>query len=145
MKRCFLGIIAVLILGACNSDDNGSQAFNRNDIIGKWYLKGGTTNEGAYENYNHECTTSKDYQEFLANGILDCVGYGSNCEVNDTDSSNWELKGNILTISNLNMDPMIYSYDYTVEQLTSNELRIKITENTPEGTETNVLYLTRNQ
>lgn len=145
MKKYFFGLIALFILGACNSDDNGSQAITKNNLYGKWYLKGGTTNGGAFENYEHECTTSKDYQEFFADGTLDFVGYGSNCEVNDTDSSNWALNGNILTISNTNFDPRVYSYNYIVENITAEELRLKITENTPEGIETNVIYLTRIQ
>ena len=145
MKKYFFGVIALFILGACNSDDNGSQAITKNNLIGKWYLKGGTTNGGAFENYEHECGTLKDYQEFFADGTLDFVGYGSNCEVNDTDSSNWDLNGNVLTISNLDQDPMTFSYDFIVESITAEELRLKITENTPEGIETNVIYMTRNQ
>lgn len=144
MKKYIFAIIGLVILGACSSDDNGSQSINANNLLGKWYLKGGTTNGGAFENYNHECTTSKDYQEFFANGNLDFIGYGSNCEVNDTDSSQWELNGNILTVSSPEFDPMIYSHEYIVESITSEELRLKITEETPDGTETRVIYLTRN-
>lgn len=144
MKRYFLGVILVMLLGACSSDDNGSQAINPSDLVGKWFLKGGTTNGGVFQNYNHECATSKDYQELFANGNLNFIGHGSNCEVNDTESSVWELNGNILTVSNPEFDPMIYSYDYIVESITSEELRLKETVETPDGTETHVLYMTRN-
>lgn len=144
MKKYFLGIVALVILGACNSDDNNPQTINPNNLIGKWFLKGGTTNGGAFENYNHKCATSRDYQEFFANGNLDFVGYGSNCETNDTASSVWKLNGNILTVSNSEFDPMIYSYTYIIENITSEELRLKITEEIPDGIETNIIYLTRN-
>ncbi|WP_026704120.1 lipocalin family protein [Flavobacterium soli] len=144
MKKYIFAIIGLVILGACSSDDNGSQAINLNNLIGKWYLKGGTTNGGAFENYNHECVTSKDYQEFFANGDLDFVGHDVECEVNDTDSSQWSISGNILTVSNQEFDPMIYSYEYTIESITSEELRLKETVEIPGGTETRIIYMTRN-
>ena len=144
MKKYILGIITLLILGACSSDDNGSQVINWNNLLGKWYLKGGTINGGAFENYNHDCATSKDYQEFLANGNVDFVGYDVECEVNDKSSSQWSLEGNVLTISSPEFDPMVYSYEYIVESLTSNELRLKETVELPNGSETRIIYLTRN-
>lgn len=144
MKKYILAIIGILILGACSSDDNGSQVINPNNLLGKWYLKGGTVNGGAFENYNHQCATSKDYQEFFANGVLDFVGYDVECEVIDTDSSQWELNGNVLTVSSTEFDPMIYSYEYIVESITSEELRLRETVETPEGAETHVIYATRN-
>ena len=144
MRKYFLGLTLVLFLVACSSDDNGSQAINQNNLIGKWYLKGGTVNGGAFENYNHDCTASKDYQEFLENGNLEFVGYDVECEVDDTDSSLWRLEGNVLTISSPEFDPMNYSYDYIIESITSEELRLKETVEIPGGTETRIIYLTRN-
>lgn len=134
----------MLIFGACSSDDNGSQGITENNLLGKWYLKGGNVNGGAFEDYNHDCTTSKDYQEFFANGVLDFVGHDVECEVDDTDSSQWNLDGNILTISSLEFDPFVYSYEYIVESLTSSELRLKETVEMPSGTETRLIYLSRN-
>lgn len=143
MKKYFLAFIAVAILGACSSDDNGSNAINQNNLLGKWYLKGGTTNGGAFESYNHECATSKDFQEFHSDGVLDFIGYDVECEVSDTDMSAWELNGNILTISNTQFDPLVYSYEYIVKSISSEELILEQTVNTPEGEMTYVVYATR--
>lgn len=144
MKKYILGLVLVMFLSTCSSDDNGSRAINANNLIGKWYLKGGTVNGGAFENYNHDCATSKDYQEFFANGNLDFVAYDIECEVNDTNSSEWSLNGNVLTVSSPEFDPMVYSYEYIVESISSEELRLRETVETPDGTETHVLYATRN-
>jgi hypothetical protein len=143
MKKYFLGIILVLFFVACSSDDDASNTISSNNLVGKWFLKGGTINGGAFVNYDHECLTSKDYQEFFASGIVNYVGYGSDCEVNDTDSSEWELTGNILTVSSPEMDPAIYSYEYIVESITSAELRLKEIVDTPEGTEIRIIYFTK--
>lgn len=144
MRKYILGMAVLLILAACGSDDNGSTVINQGSLIGKWYLKGGTVNGGAFENYNHQCATSKDSQEFFANGNLAFVGYDAECEVSDTDASRWSVDGNVLTISNEELDPWVYSYEYIIESLTSEELRLKETVETPDGTETRIIYLTRN-
>lgn len=107
-------------------------------------MKGGTRNGGDFENYIHDCTTSKDYQEFLVNGQLEYTEYGSNCVIDDTQTSEWELNGNILTVSSPEFDPMAYSFDYSIESITSEELRLKLIVEQPEGTETQIIYLTRN-
>lgn len=144
MKKYILIVTALLILVACGSDDNGSTVINQANLIGKWYLKGGTVNGGAFENYSHKCTSSKDFQEFFANGNLSFVGYDVECEVSDTESSQWNLNGNILTVSSEEFDPIIHPYEYIIESLTSEELRLKETVEIPSGTETRIIYLTRN-
>lgn len=100
---------------------------------------------GSFENYNHDCSTSKDFQEFFANQELKFNGYNSSCELNDTETSNWALNGNTLTVSNQHFDPMLYEYVYTIESLTSEELILKQTVNEPEGTFIYRTTYTRNE
>ena len=140
-----LTLIALTFLG-CSSDDdsNANLVINQQNLLGKWYLKGGTINAGAFEDYDHDCTTNKDFQEFLNNGSVTFNGYNTACELNDVETSSWVLNGNTLTISSPPLDPMIYEYNYLIESLTTQELVLKVTVNTPEGVEIQRIYATRN-
>lgn len=87
----------------------------------------------------------KDYQEFFSSGELLFNGFDVSCVLNDTETSNWNIRGNILTISNQNFDPMVYQDIYTVEKLTSNELILKQTTTEPDGIFVYRTTLTRNE
>ena len=133
MKRLIAIFFGILVF-SCSSDSSNELAITSQNILGKWYLKGGTVNNGTFENYQHDCVDKKDYQEFFNSGELLFNGFDVSCVLNDTETSNWNLSGNILTISNQNFDPMVYQDIYTVEKLTSNELILKQTTTEPEGT-----------
>ena len=145
MKKIFL-LFTVIVFFGCNSDDNSNEnlLINNQDLIGKWYLKGGITNGGDFENYNHDCSTNRDFQEFFPNGELTFNGYNADCELNEVETSLWVLNGSTLTISNTNNDPINYNYSFVIESLTNEELIIKEQVNTPNGEEVNQIYLTRN-
>jgi hypothetical protein len=128
MKKLILFLVFAGLTTSCNSDDNESAT-----ITGKWYIKGGTLNGGEFQNYNHDCETKKDFQEFFENGELTFNGFNSQCTLSDTQTSIWDLNGNILTVSSPPQDPMIYEYNYVVESLTNDELILKQTVNDPEG------------
>ena len=135
MKNIFLFIsVLSLTLLSCNTDDGVGVAITSQNLLGKWYIKGGTVDNGSFENYSHDCSTSRDFQEFFANQELKFNGYTTTCELNDTETSDWILSGNTLTVSNQHFDPMIYEYVYRIESLTSDELILKQSVNEPEGT-----------
>ncbi len=139
MKKIILFLIFIGLTSSCNSDDQDSAT-----IIGKWYIKGGVSNGGEFQNYNHDCETSKDFQEFFTNGELTFNGFNSQCTLSDTQTSVWEMNGNVLTVSNTPFDPMIYQYTYVIESLTNEELKLKQTVNEPEGIVVYVTTYTRN-
>jgi hypothetical protein len=144
MKKIILFLIFVGLTQSCSTNDDEGSAISEASILGKWYIKGGTSNGGEFQNYNHDCETSRDFQEFFENAELTFNGYNSACELNDVETSIWVLDGNILTVSNTQFDPMIYEYTYFVESLTNEELKLKQTVNTPEGTVVYVSTFTRN-
>lgn len=133
MKKFILFLLFAGLTLSCNSNDDEGSAISEPTILGKWYIKGGTSNGGEFQNYNHDCETSKDFQEFFENAELTFNGYNAECALSDTQTSIWDLSGNILTVSNPPQDPMIYQYTYVVESLTNDELILKQTVNDPEG------------
>lgn len=134
MKKVIILVLVVLSAACTNDGDNNGLAINSQNLLGKWYIKGGTYDNGPFENYNHDCATNKDFQEFFDNGELTFNGFNSACELTEVEPSLWVLNGNILTVSNINFDPIIYEYVYTIEKLTSEELIVKQTVIEPEGT-----------
>lgn len=144
MKKIILFLIIAGLAQSCNTNDDEGSAISEASILGKWFIKGGTSNGGEFQNYNHDCETSRDFQEFFENAELTFNGYNAACELSDTETSIWELNGNILTVSSPPFDPMIYEYTYFVESLTNEELKLKQTVNTPEGTVVYVSTFTRN-
>jgi hypothetical protein len=144
MKKIILFLIFAGLTQSCSTNDDEGSAISEASILGKWYIKGGTSNGGEFQNYNHDCETSRDFQEFFENAEFTFNGYNSACELNEVETSMWVLDGNILTVSNTQFDPMIYEYTYFVESLTNEELKLKQTVNTPEGTVVYVSTFTRN-
>ncbi len=130
----FFTVFAMSLL-SCNSDDsNDNLEINQQNLLGKWYIKGGTIDNGTFENYTHDCTTNKDFQEFFSNQELIFNGYNSNCVLNDIETSNWVLNGSELTVRNQNSATITYEYNYTIENLTASELVLKESVNEPDGT-----------
>ena len=120
-----VSLIFTLFTTSCsNDDDNNGVAVTRQNLLGKWYLKGGTINNGTFQNYTHDCSTSRDFQEFFDNDILTYNGHSTACDLNEVETSNWILNGNTITVSNTNFDTILYEY-FVIESLTSTELVLK--------------------
>ncbi|RAR47576.1 lipocalin-like protein [Flavobacterium lacus] len=133
MKKFTLFLVFAGLTISCNTSDDEGSAISEPTILGKWYIKGGTSNGGEFQNYNHDCETSRDFQEFFTNGELTFNGHNTSCELNEVELAAWILNGSILTISSSPFDPMLYEYTYIVESLTNDELILKQTVNDPEG------------
>jgi hypothetical protein len=142
MRKIIL-LLLVALLSACSSNDSNGLSITSQNLSGKWYLKGGTTNGGSFQDYDHQCSTSRDYQEFLTNGTLTFNEYNPACE-QQIETSNWVLNGYEITVTNTALDPMIYEYKYVIEDLTNQLLILKQTVTEPGGTSINRIYLTRN-
>lgn len=144
-KLIYLISFVSLTLTSCSNDDTAnSLAINSQNLLGKWYIKGGTINNGTFENYAHECASIKDFQEFFSNGELTFNGYNGSCSLSDFEKSMWELNGTTLTVSNTNGSSIVYEYEYNIESLSLNELILKQTVNEPNGMVTYRTTLTRN-
>ena len=137
--------VMMVCFTACSSDDDAAPVAETPDfstlILGKWFIKGGTINGGAFQNYVHDCQSNRDYQEFLADGDIKFVGYNTNCEANDTQTDMWFIEGETLNITSF--DPIVADMAYTIVTLNEDELVLKLTANTPDGVQTQVSHFTR--
>jgi hypothetical protein len=148
MKNTFLSLVLAAMLSgtaiSCSDDDGTSGIDHANvseSILGRWYIAGGTINGGPFEAYNgNDCETARDYQEFTSAGTLKFVGYNEQCVVDEQNATPYSIAGNILTVESEIFGDMVY----TIESLTSQQLLLKSTNNTPDGVETEVMYWTRN-
>lgn len=121
-KRFLLFALIAFIFVKCSSDSGSS--INEEDLLGKWYLQGEKHNDGPFVLYQHACSASKDYQEFLIPHNIQFVGYGTDCAVNDSQTSAWTLEGNRLKI--ISFDPAIINPDiFVITKLTDEELNLK--------------------
>ena len=147
--KFIIPILFLLFVGCTDKDDNLVQSsnleINNSTISGKWYIKGSTINGGAFQNYAHDCSTKRDYQDFHQNGELDFVGYNSSCAISGVETSLWSLSsGNVLNVNSLPGAAIPYAYVYVIQSLTSEELVLKQTYNDPSGQVIEVSYYTRN-
>ncbi|CAM4008898.1 lipocalin family protein [Flavobacterium antarcticum] len=133
MRKLILLVVVSIFTFSC-SNDNSSLNVTKSNLIGKWYLTGGSVNGGSFVTYQHDCDSKRDFQDFLSNQVLAFTGFNEDCEISNTEVSNWELNGNKLTVSNTNFDPMNYSYEFIIKRLTTSELIIEISQETSEGT-----------
>ncbi|TRW25284.1 hypothetical protein FMM05_08235 [Flavobacterium zepuense] len=116
-------LVMMLCLTACSSDDDAVAPILQDYkqlILGKWFIKGGTINGGAFQNYVHDCPSNRDYQEFFADGDIKFVGYNTDCEANDTQTDMWFVEGETLNITSF--DPIVADMAYTIVTLNENEL-----------------------
>lgn len=149
MKVKYILPILFFFFVSCTDEDDdmvltNQLEINNSTISGKWYMKGGTINGGAFENYIHDCPTNKDYQDLRQNGEIDFVGFDSSCANTGIETGLWSLSGNILNVNNLPGATIPYSHVYEILSLTSEELVLKSTYNDPSGQVVEVSHYTRN-
>lgn len=141
MKKLILGLsVAMFSLAACSDDDNEmndvTHAPIAEAILGKWYPAGYSVNDSGIIPYpGDDCENFGDYQEFLSTGILNFVGYGADCEVNETNSDPYTIDGNTLIVDGTNQ--------FNIQSLTSQQLVLQRNVNTPDGMENTVTYFSR--
>lgn len=142
LLKLFLITIALITVSCSDDDAPVTNQSIEEAILGKWYPNGGTINGGEFIEYTgDDCQEYGDYQEFTAEGQLLFVGYNEQCEVSETNSSAYTISGNKLTVEGING---LSDMDYTILTLTSQQLILESTYNTPEGTVTEVAYFGRN-
>ncbi|MCF6130872.1 lipocalin family protein [Flavobacterium wongokense] len=140
MKKRFLilGLLAIFSMGcSSSSDDGGSLAVTEAHLLGKWYLIGVKHNNEPMENAEHLCSTSKDFNEIFSNHHIIFTGYGSDCQQNDTQDSQWELDNT--TFSIIYSDGFTQPDVYQVQNLTDSQMEMKQTS----GSDVYIYYLHR--
>lgn len=141
-----LSIVLFGILG-CDHDSSGSTSainIDEQNLLGKWYIKGGTVNGGPFENYHHNCPSKKDYQEFGEESVI-FIEYGTDCTISDNELGGWHLDGNRLSV--YSYDPVVhnsFNHEYTIMSITSQELKLRSEYEAPEGTIIEISTFTRN-
>jgi hypothetical protein len=100
MKKLTIFAFFVAILSSCNNDDTTTTVTENPTIVGKWeFSKEGTLSSNGQEvmeNYINECSTKKDYIQFLESGVYNDYFYGTN-SAELVDTGNWSKSGNMLT------------------------------------------------
>ncbi len=81
---------------SCTGDENTENV----TIEGRWYHYQVSVNNGTFQNYNHITNCSKDYLEFLQNGIFKVVEHNDDgtCDEN-IQNGTWDLNSNSLLIT----------------------------------------------
>lgn len=125
MKKIILAVLVFATFVGCSSDESGNNSFTTEKLVGKWYLNGGTINNGNFVNYQHNCTTSRDFQEISSNGVITFNGFNSNCDLVEVENSNWTLDGNKFIVKSFPTDPFIYESEFSIQKLTSSELILR--------------------
>ena len=120
-----LGFISVLFVSCSsdNDDNNGELPINATNLLGKWYMKGGTISTGEIVDYTHFCPSKKDFQLFTDENVT-LTRYGVNCDLREVETNLWNLNSDTLKIFN-SMNSPTHEFTFVVEKITSQELRLK--------------------
>ena len=99
MKKILFLFVSTFVLGltSCDKDDDSSST----GIEGKWeYSQSGTIVAGqeTLGPYDHECSSQKDYTEFLSGGVIKDYFFDIDC-VQNLIQGTWSKSGNTLTIN----------------------------------------------
>lgn len=130
MKKLFLLTIVFFIYSSCSSDDNSSQNYENQDIIGNWKIT--EYRDDYYNNISEvddEPCFSLSTKTYNSNLILKYYSkYGSSCQNLGVTNKIFEINGNVLTetIIDGGFEPNTnYVVKYYIEELTSTTLKLK--------------------
>jgi hypothetical protein len=86
MKKTILAVVIIILSYSCSSDtkeydvrdDLSYLNFQNEKLRGVWYFSKVIKADGSIENYNHLCTTNKDYVDFQPTYIRDYYYWDTN-------------------------------------------------------------------
>ena len=101
MKKILFLFVSTLVLGltSCSKDDDSSSSST--GLEGRWeYSQEGAIVGGqeVLAPYEHECSSQKDYTEFLAGGVMKDYYFDTNC-TQDLSQGTWTKSGNSLAVN----------------------------------------------
>lgn len=114
-------MVLTLVFGfmACSDKDEdltGDKA--KEALIGKWVTLSFADEEGI-EDYEHACSSKKDYVEFQSNGTMRSVYYEEDCS-EEVETGTYSVNGDKLTIKGLEFDSFTYTF-----KLSGNDLQLE--------------------
>ncbi|MDD3003444.1 lipocalin family protein [Flavobacterium sp.] len=115
-------LFLAISITACSKDDDKKSSST--SINGKWELSQDGMIDDGFEytgDYIHECSTKKDFSEFLSNGNFTNTTYDADCNA-DSESGTYTYANNKLTITY----PDNTEAEFDVVELTKTKLKIKI-------------------
>lgn len=121
----YLFVSAVLIfLNSCSKDDV-YEVKQENNIVGKWEFKKIITynelNQEVYQDYNHACSSSKDYIQLSANNLFVSSHATSDCIV-ENESKSYTYTDNIIRLYSGEIQA---TYQIKIVSLSDTELKLK--------------------
>lgn len=122
MKNKFTLVLTafVILLGftACSDkDDELTGDAAKEALIGKWVILSYTDEDGS-EDYEHECSSKKDYIEAQNNGTMRSVYYDEACS-EDVEIGSYIINGDQLTIVDPDGGREIYTF-----KISGNDLQL---------------------
>jgi hypothetical protein len=144
-RLLFFILISIVFIGCSSDSDSNSLPITEENLLGKWYYKGMTIDNGPFQNHNNSCPTSKDYMEVLISHNAESYRHAVNCEIDAAIFHSWTLNGDWLTM--INQDPIVVAPNiYKVLSITEEQLvlRMDFHPTSPSDTEVYKYYYTRN-
>lgn len=108
-------LILTLLIGVASCSDNENELTDKSTLVGKWSVQTITDEDGVY-NYEHECSSKKDYIEFKSNDTFIDVYYDEDC-AEDSYSGTYAVSGNKLTLSTEESAKRTYTFSITDDVL----------------------------
>lgn len=115
-------MVLTLVFGfmACSDKDEdltGDKA--KEALIGKWTFVS-STEDGENYDYEHECSSKKDYIEFQSNGTFRSIYYDDECS-EEVDTGTYSVSGNKLTVKGRDEGNNTFTF-----KLSGNELELEV-------------------
>jgi len=115
-------MVLTLVFGfmACSDKDEdltGDKA--KEALIGKWTFVS-STEDGENYDYEHECSSKKDYIEFQSNGTFRSIYYDDECS-EEVDTGTYSVNGNKLTVKGRDEGNNTFTF-----KLSGNELELEV-------------------
>lgn len=121
MKKLFLLLLASMVFGCSNDDDNG-ESIDYDQLTKKWYFVSETV-DGTTNLYDDHEACGKDYIEFLDDGTfyyVDIFGCDANEPLADTSEAVWVREGNQITVTTVGEQV------FTIRRLTSSVFEFEV-------------------
>ncbi len=141
LKSIFL-FIAIIALNSCSKEDDNLREITPT-LVGKWefskYVNYNAQNQEELTDYNHQCTTIKDFIQFDANGTMNDSYSNSNCQA-ETGMYTYVIENDVVKFYNGNT---LAPYCLKILSLTSSQVKVQWVRNASSKAGVDIYILTR--